>query len=69
MSFGTSLNLPEPQFSYLDREDGNNMEHIVLFEEGNGNPVQYSRLENPMDKGAWRAAVLGVETSQTGLSD
>ena len=29
-------------------------------EEGNGNPLQYSGLENPMDRGAWRAAVHGV---------
>ena len=28
--------------------------------EGNGNPLQYSCLENPMDRGAWRAAVRGV---------
>ena len=28
--------------------------------EGNGNPLQYSRLENPMDRGAWRAIVQGV---------
>ena len=28
--------------------------------EGNGNPLQYSYLENPMDGGAWRAAVYGV---------
>ena len=28
--------------------------------EGNGNPLQYSCLDNPMDKGAWRAAVHGV---------
>ena len=28
--------------------------------EGNGNPVQYSRLENPMDRGAWWATVQGV---------
>ena len=27
--------------------------------EGNGNPIQYSCLENPMDRGAWRASVLG----------
>ena len=27
---------------------------------GNGNPLQYSRLENPMDRGAWWAAVHGV---------
>ena len=28
--------------------------------EGNGNPLQYSSLENPMDRGAWRATVGGV---------
>ena len=37
--------------------------------EGNGNPLQYSRLENPMDRGAWRAAVHGVAESQTRLSN
>ena len=30
---------------------------------GHGNPLQYSRLENPMDRGAWRAAVHGVAQS------
>ena len=30
--------------------------------EGNGNPLQYSRLENPMDRGAWQAIVHGVVT-------
>jgi len=28
--------------------------------EGNGNPLQYSCLENPMDRGAWQATVYGV---------
>ena len=37
--------------------------------EGNGNPLQYSRLENPMDKGAWWATVHGVIKSWTQLSD
>ena len=37
--------------------------------EGNGNPLQYSRLENPMDGEAWWAAVHGVAISQTRLSD
>ena len=39
------------------------------FGEGNGNPLQYSCLENPMDGGAWWAAVHGVAGSQTRLSD
>ena len=33
--------------------------------EGNGTPLQYSCLENPMDRGAWWAAVHGVATSRT----
>ena len=37
--------------------------------EGNGYPLQYSRLENPMDGGAWQATVNGVAKSQTRLSD
>ena len=37
--------------------------------EGNGNPLQYSCLENPMDGGAWGAAVHGVAKSQARLSD
>ena len=37
--------------------------------EGNGNPLQYSCLENPMDGGAWYAIVHGVAKSRTGLSD
>ena len=37
--------------------------------EGNGNPLQYSCLENPMDRGAWWATVHGVMKSGTGLSD
>ena len=37
--------------------------------EGNGNPLQYSCLENPTDRGAWWATVYGVTKSQTQLSD
>ena len=37
--------------------------------EGNGTPLQYSCLENPMDGGAWWAAVHGVAKSPTRLSD
>ena len=34
-----------------------------------GNPLQYSSLENPMDTGAWRATVHGVKESQAQLSN
>jgi len=37
--------------------------------EGNGNPLQYSCLENPMDGGAWWATVYGLAKSRTRLSD
>ena len=37
--------------------------------EGDDSPLQYSCLGNPIDRGAWQATVLGVEKSQTQLSD
>ena len=37
--------------------------------EGNGYPLQYSCLENPMDRGDWQATVHGVTESWTGLSN
>ena len=37
--------------------------------EGNGNPLQYSCLENSMDRGFWQATVHGVAKNQTQLSD
>ena len=37
--------------------------------EGNGNPLQYSGLENPMNGEAWQATVYGVAKSRTRLSD
>ena len=41
----------------------------MLVGEGNNTPLQYSCLENPMDGGAWWAAVHGVARSRTQLSD
>ena len=38
------------------------------YGEGNGTPLQYSCLENPMDGGAWKAAIHGVANSRTRLS-
>ena len=46
-------------YVFLGRKDG----------EDNGNPLQHSCLENPMDRGAWWAAVHGVAKSHTRLSD
>ena len=46
--------------------------YLLLYSilgEGNGTPLQYSCLENPMDGGAWWAAVHGVAKSWTRLSD
>ena len=42
---------------------------LFNFREGNGTPLQYSCLENPMDRGPWWAVVHGVTKSQTQLSD
>ena len=42
---------------------------VIVYGEGNGTPLQYSCLENPMDGGAWWAAVHGVAMSRTRLSD
>ena len=41
----------------------------LTYREGNGTPLQSSSLENPMDGGAWKAAVLGVAEGPTLLSD
>ena len=41
----------------------------ISFGEGNGTPLQYSCLENPMGGGAWWAAIHGVAKSRTRLSD
>ena len=41
----------------------------MLIREGNRTPLQYACLENPMDGGAWWAAVHGVAKSRTQLSD
>ena len=43
--------------------------YTELVREGYGTPLQYSCLENPMDGGAWWAAVHGVAKSWTQLSD
>ena len=42
---------------------------VYIFGEGNGTPLQYSCLKNPMDGGAWKAAVHGVAEGRTWLND
>ena len=48
---------------------GSRGKYNVLPLTGNGTPLQYSCLENPMDRGAWKAAVHGIAESRTRLSD
>ena len=43
--------------------------YIIVGGDGNGTPLQYSCLENPLDGGAWKAAVHGVVEGRTRLSD
>ena len=45
--------------------------HLIVWAcgEGNGTPLQYSCLENPIDGGTWKAVVHGVTEGWTGLSD
>ena len=61
-----------PQFIVIHTVKGFgvvNKAEIDVFGEGNGTPLQYFCLENPMDGGAWWAAVHGVTRSRTRLSD
>ena len=55
--------------SYLGNDNFKNISIfggiVVLHGEGNGNPLQYHRLENPMNRGGWRATVHGVTESDT----
>ena len=53
--------MQETRVRFLGQEDS--------LGEGNGNLLQYSCLENPMDGGAWWDTVHGVAESQTGLKD
>ena len=54
----------------VGQQHQNHMEtHLKCTFLGNGNPLQYSCLKNPMDEGAWWAAVHGVARSRTQLSD
>ena len=56
-------------FSFSYRCEWSSESVSLNYGEGNGNPLQYSCLENPRDGGAWWAAVYGVAQSWTRLSD
>ena len=63
---GTQVNLPA---NAVDKSDvGSIPGSGRVLEEGNGNPLQYSCLENPIDRGAWQATVHGLAKSQTWLT-
>ena len=70
--YGSGLPFPSPwwfsrKFAYNVGDVGSVFELGRSPKEGNGNPLQYSCLENPLDGGAWRATVHGVAESQTQL--
>ena len=62
MAWGNGLNKPLNVKKFTEQQDR-------YAGEGNGTPLQHSCLENPMDGGAWWAAVHGVAKSRTRLSD
>ena len=64
MSIPNSLTIPSPILP-----PGNHQVITEDFGEGDGTPLQYSCLENPMDGGSWWAAVHGVAKSRTRLRD
>ena len=72
----TLLVLPDPMFFFvfqllfLAQSLGTYLDTLLMLTgEGNGTPLQYSCLENPMDGGGWKAAVHGVDEGRTRLSD
>ena len=79
LSNGVSLFFPTAHSLGLDVSDGSAVKKLPAMQEtqvlspgsgrspggGHGSPLQYSCLENPMDRGAWRATVHGVAKSWT----
>ena len=76
-SFNLSLSLSfPPSRFFLSFKFSSNFYQLILknhltqcFGEGNGNPLQNSCLEKPMDRGAWRATVHRIGKSQTELKE
>ena len=71
LSFKITANLSSKSFSsYLPAITNTQIPRVgEISGEGNGTPFQYSCLENPMDRRAWKAAVHGVTEGRTRLSD
>ena len=71
MSKGVFWNFQVEIFIIREGKEPNDVREDLrdVIREGNGTPLQYSCLENPMDGGAWWAAVHGVAKSRTRLSD
>ena len=64
------MNYSPPDSSVLGISQARILEVSIIFpREGNGNPLQYFCLENPMDGGAWEAVVRGVAKRWSRLSD
>ena len=67
-SFPMSLDISSYKFT-SSCPSGFLISSMLFYGEGNGTLLQYSCLENPMDGGAWKAAVHGVAEARTRLSD
>ena len=65
---GDTVHLPEV-YTLRSKALVNHNGLLTVSGEGNGTPLQYSCLENPMDGGAWWATVHGVAKSRTRLSN
>ena len=66
-SISESVPLTQPEINCSGAK--NTQRFMAGSGEGNGTPLRYSCLENPMDGGAWKAAVHGVAEGRTRLSD
>ena len=69
MTTGKTISLTRRTFVGKVMSPSFNMLSRLVIGEGNGTPLQYSCLENPIDGGAWWAAVHRVAGSRTRLSD
>ena len=68
-SYGLPWYSDGKEFACNARDLGSNTGSGISLGEGNGNPLQYACLENPMYRGAWQAIVHGVAKSQIWLRD